>query len=179
MSKLVYPTKKPIEFKDHPKYRWDSKSTHVIVNDESETAKAYSADGKLLWKVPCLARGIYGPDWRIRNADTPPGLYTLGEVYRDYKLYGDRPAYDRTLIAYGWFSFDMIDLENQETGIGRAGIMIHGGGSNNGWPGAWAPHQKLWPTHGCVRMHNEDLFKYLLPRYDLGRVFVSVIQDAP
>jgi len=168
----VGPKKRPQDF------GFKQGDTHLIVNDIVETAKAYSFDGKLLWEVPCLARG-QGADneWKRTNTDTPPGLYKLGTIYRDYDSAGPAPAYDRTLMAYGWYSFDMVELENQEAGNGRAGIMIHGGGSANGWPGAWQPRHPLCTTHGCVRMYNADLRDKLLPLADQGTVFVSVYQE--
>ncbi|MGL6134628.1 MAG: L,D-transpeptidase, partial [Prochlorococcaceae cyanobacterium] len=79
--------------------------------------------------------------------------------------------------AYGWFSFDMIELEGQKSSIGRAGIMLHGGGTANGWPGAWAPQQKLLPTRGCVRVHNVVLRDKVLPLYEQGTVYVGVFQE--
>lgn len=152
--------------------------SHILVNDVSETAKAFSFDGKLLWTIPCLARG-QGSDteYRLRGTDTPPGLYKIGAIYRDYDRVGSSPAYDRTLMAYGWYSFDFIELENQESKHGRAGIMLHGGGSANGWPGAWAPRQQLLPTLGCCRAYNIDLRDKVLPLTRTGTVFVSVFQE--
>jgi len=132
----------------------------------------------LLWKAPCLARG-QGPDndWRTRNSDTPPGLYVIGRIYKDYEQYGSSPARSATLQSYGWYSFDLEELENQEAKHGRAGIMIHGGGTACGWPGAWAPRQQLHATHGCIRMHNIDLRDKVLPLTQKGRVFVGVFQE--
>lgn len=169
----VGPNKKPHEF------GFFDEDSHLIVNDIVETCKAYNRQGRLLWEVPCLARGQYDDKtWNIVNSDTPPGLYKVGKVYRDYEVYGDRPAFDRTLMAYGWYSLDLVDLEKQEERYGRAGIMIHGGGSGNGWPGAWEPYQKLFPTHGCIRMYNTDLAKKVLPLVNKGTVYVSVYQEA-
>ena len=86
--------------------------------------------------------------------------------------------YDRTLLAYGWAFYDLIELENQEAGNGRAGIGIHGGASALGWPGAWAPNQALVPTWGCVRCRNSDLIHKILPLYKQGTVFCSVWQES-
>ena len=55
--------------------------------------------------------------------------------------------------------------------------MIHGGGSACGWPGAWNPLQTLYFTHGCVRLHNQDLRDKVLPLTKQGTLFVSVYQD--
>jgi hypothetical protein len=169
---MIGPKKKPQEF------GFKKGDTHLIVNDITEKVKAYDFDGKLLWELPALARG-QGSDYefKLSNTDTPPGLYKIGTIYKDYEKVGANPAYDRTLMAYGWYSFDLVELENQEAKYGRAGIMIHGGGSACGWPGAWAPKQKLFSTHGCVRMHNQDLRDKLLPLTKTGAVYVSVFQE--
>lgn len=169
---MIGPKKRPQDF------GFKKGDSHLIVNDAIETMKAFSFEGKLLWEIPCLARGQYSDfEWKIKNSDTPPGAYKIGTIYKDYERVGDKPAYDRTLMAYGWYSFDMVELENQEAGHGRAGIMVHGGGSANGWPGAWAPRQPLVPTHGCVRCHNIDLHDKILPLTKQGTVYISVFQE--
>ena len=168
---MISPKKKPQDF------GFKKGDTHIIVNDISETAKAFSFEGKLLWEVPALARG-QGSDFefKLRNTDTPPGLYKLGTVYKDYEK-DPTPPYDRTLMAFGWYSFDMVELENQENKYGRAGIMIHGGGSACGWRKCWDPYQPLYATHGCIRMHNQDLRDKVLPLTKTGTVYVSVYQE--
>ena len=170
--KMIGPTKKPQDFGFKPG------DHHLIVNDVTETIKAYNHEGKLLWELPALARG-QGSDfeYKLTNTDTPPGLYRIGTVYRDYERVGKSPSFDRTLMAYGWYSFDLEELENQERRYGRAGIMIHGGGSACGWPGAWQPIQPLYATHGCVRMHNQHLREKLYPLTVTGKVYVSVYQE--
>ena len=169
---MIGPKKKPQDFGFKPG------DHHLIVNDITETIKAFNFEGKLLWELPCLARG-QGSDfeYKLTNTDTPPGLYRIGAIYRDYERVGAKPSFDRTLMAYGWYSFDLEELENQERKYGRAGIMIHGGGSACGWPGAWAPMQKLFATHGCVRMHNQHLREKLFPLTTTGTVYVSVYQE--
>lgn len=152
--------------------------SYLLVNDRDQDVEAYDHTGKLLWKAPGLARG-QGPDsdWRTRNSDTPPGLYVIGKIHRDYEQYGPSPAKTDELMSYGWYSFDLEELENQEAKHGRAGIMLHGGGSACGWPGAWAPRQQLFSTYGCVRMHNIDLRDKVLPLTRKGRVYVGVFQE--
>lgn len=146
---------------------------HLIINDRVNTCKAYSHGGSLLWEVPALARGQYGDDvWWLTGSDTPPGLYKVGAIYRDY----DNPPDIRTREMYGWYSLDLIDLEGQEAKHGRGGIMIHGGGSALGYPNCWAPYQRLLPTLGCVRMHNADLRDKVVPLAQSGRIYVSVYQ---
>ena len=169
---LIGPQKRPQDF------GFKACDHHLIVNDAMETMKAFSFEGKLLWEIPCLARG-QGSDfeWKTKNSDRPPGIYKVGAVYRDYEKVGANPAYDRTLMAYGWYSLDLVELENQEAKHGRAGIMLHSGGSACGWPGAWAPRQALFPTHGCVRCHNIDLRDKVMPLVGKGTIFVSVFQE--
>jgi hypothetical protein len=169
---LIGPKKRPQDF------GFKAGDSHLIVNDAIETMKAFSFEGKLLWEIPCVARGQYSDyEWKVNKSDTPPGLYKLGQLYNDYALHGNKAPYDRTLMAYGWAFYDMIDLEGQETGIGRAGIGLHGGGSALGWPGAWAPQQPLVATHGCCRIHNSALVDKVLPLYRKGTVFLSVFQE--
>ena len=175
MATLIGPTKTPQDFGFQPG------DHHVIVNDVTGKAKAYNSDGKVVWTIAVRAQGTAGPDWRDRNADTPPGLYRLGKVYKDWDQYGANADYDRTLMSFGWYSFDMIGLEGQEgPDAFRDGIMWHGGGSALGWPGAWLSRAAWLPvSHGCLRSHNEDLRDKLLVLYKKGRVYVSVYQDAP
>lgn len=165
---LIGPKKKPQDFVK-PGQDW----FHIVVNDPTATAKAFDRNGVKLWEVAALARG-QDDRWSVRRGDTPPGLYKVGEIYPDYEIPGS-PL--ETLRSYGWYSFDLIDLEDQESKVGRSGIMLHGGGSACGWPGAWEPRQPLHPTHGCIRMHNIDLRDRVLPLARQGRVFVSVWQD--
>lgn len=170
---MTSPRKTPWEF------GFADGDTHMVVNGLSEEAKFYDRGGNLLYKCPALCAG-QSPNWKVHRGDTPPGLYRLGEIWRDYSASapGFVPFFDSTLRSYGWFTFDMVDLEGNEDGYGRAGIAIHGGGSANGWPGAWEPRQPLHPTHGCIRMHNDDLLRKVVPRYEMGKVFVSVYQGA-
>lgn len=168
---LVGPKEKPQDFG----MGWND--FHLVVNDQAETATLFRGDGQLIKRMPALARG-QGSDkvWNQRFSDTPPGLYLAGQLYRDYEK-PVRPG-DRTLQAYGWYSIDLVDLEGQERNNGRSGIMIHGGGSQLGWPRAWDPYQTLMPTLGCIRMHNADLRDHVVPCLEQGQLFVSVYQEA-
>lgn len=149
--------------------------SYLLVNDRDGDMEAFDHAGAQLWRIPCLARGVGGSNWRRRNSDTPPGLYKIGQIYRDYDRDPSPPCTDDAM-AYGWYSFDLVELENQEAVNGRAGIMIHGGGSACGWPGAWAPRQALHPTLGCIRCCNEDLRK-ILDLCSQGTVYVGVFQE--
>jgi len=160
-------------------YGYKPGDAHLVANAQSKTIKAFDFEGKLLWEKPCLAMG-QDPKWWVKGGDCPPGVWKLDEsqIYDDYSRVGSNPAFDRTLRCYGWVSVDMYDLEGREDDNGRSGLMVHGGGSGAGWPGAWAPYQPLLPTLGCLRMHNKDLVDYLLPLLqNYATVFLSVYQD--
>jgi hypothetical protein len=151
--------------------------SYLLINDRDRDMEAYDHSGKLLWKAPALARGQGATNvWNQKNSDTPPGLYRLGQLYADYDQNPNPPQSDDAM-AYGWYSFDMVELEGQEAANGRAGIMLHGGGSACGWPGAWSPRQTLHPTLGCIRAHNIDLRDKVLPLYRQGTVYVGVFQE--
>ncbi len=169
---MVGPSKTPQDF------GFTVSDSHVVVNDGSETAKAYNSSGALLWEIPCLARGQGRENqYKETSTDTPPGIYRIAKkVYRDYEQ-DPATSYSTDRCSYGWYSFDLEDLEMQERRFGRAGIMVHGGGTACGWPGAWAPLQPLHPTLGCVRLHNQDLRDKLLPLVEKGTVYVSVYQE--
>ena len=151
--------------------------SYLLVNDRDQDMEAFDHSGRLLWKVQCLARGQGADnDWTHTSTDTPPGLYKLGQLYPDYEQNPNPPCSD-TAMGYGWYSFDLEELEGQEVAAGRAGIMLHGGGSACGWPGAWAAQQPLHPTLGCIRIHNADLRDKVLPLYRQGTVYVGVFQE--
>lgn len=151
--------------------------SYLLVNDRDQDMEAYDHGGKFLWRIPCLARGRgIDNEWRRRNSDTPPGLYRIGQVYKDYDR-NPNPAQSDEAMAYGWYSFDMIEMEGQEARNGRAGIMLHGGGTACGWPGAWAPMQSLHPTLGCIRAHNVHLRDLVLPLTRKGTVYIGVFQE--
>lgn len=140
---------------------------HLVMSDVTEQMSAFDSNGKKLWTIPALAKGVNGEDWRYTGADTPPGIYKLGVVYRDIETGNLDPA-------YGWYTFDMEDLEGQETDNGRSGICLHGGGSAA--PDPQHPYQPLLPTYGCVRVHNQDLRDRILPLYEQSTVYLSVHQ---
>lgn len=149
--------------------------SYLLVNDRDCDMEAYDHTGKLLWKIPCLASGQHS-NWKKTGGDTPPGLYRIGQIYNDYENDKNPPQSD-TAQSYGWISFDLVELENQEAVNGRAGIMIHGGGTACGWPGAWEPEQELYPTLGCVRVQNIDCRDKILPLCKSGAVYVGVFQQ--
>jgi len=154
---------------------------HLVADDRRQVMTAFTHNGKRLWSIPCLCRGQAGDtEWKATGSDTPPGLYKVGKIYRDYEK-DPTAKFSKDRQSYGWYSFDLEGLEGQEgpnSKHGRDGIMIHGGGSACGWPGAWAPRQTLYPTLGCIRLHNVDLRERVLPLAGMGTIWVSVLQEA-
>lgn len=103
------------------------------------------------WSIPARGYGANGPGWWMVGGDTPPGRYRLGDIHRI-------PENDPQAQAFGPLAIDLIEMEGQETKNGRAGIMIHGGGS--GLENAYSSPRQGWVvTHGCVRCQNEDVQK--------------------
>lgn len=155
---------------------------HLVADDRRQIMAAFTHDGTRLWSIPCLCRGQAGESqWKTTGSDTPPGLYKIGKIYRDYEQ-DPSPRFTADRRSFGWYSFDLEGQEGQEGPSSkphRDGIMIHGGGTACGWPGAWAPRQTLHPTLGCIRCHNTDLRDRILPLLGLGTVWVSVLQEAP
>lgn len=163
--------------------RFKAGDHHLIANDINQTITAYNSNGVKLWTVPALCRGQgLEAEWGRTGEDTPPGLYKINKlgIYKDYETSASTNYRTANRCAYGWYSFDLEGLEGQEGPNSRPyrdGIMIHGGGSACGWPGAWEPKQALHPTLGCIRMHNVDL-RRILPLLDQGTIYVSVLQEA-
>lgn len=149
------------------KARMKAGDVHVIVDRSERTAKAFAKDGSLLFAIPALAWG-QSENWHQPNGDTPPGLYKCGLIY---DTRGEAP--------YGPFCIDLVDLENQETGNGRAGISWHGGGS--ACPDPFADFQPLLPTHGCVRSHNAHIVHKVEPMarkaQSAGRTVYVTVQE--
>jgi len=138
---------------------------HLICNDwekryESEM-KCYKADGSLLWTIPCLAKGLIA-DYSQKRGDTPPGLYVLSRLIVTQP---DEPK--QVWNAYGKFFWDMSPGSGAEEKYGRSGCGIHGGGTLAPMP--LAPYQELKATHGCIRLHNADLEKRILPIWEETR----------
>jgi hypothetical protein len=156
---------------------------HLIANDVNETLTAWTHDGRRLWRIPCLCRGQgREAEWNRTGTDTPPGLYRINPkgVHRDYEQ-DPTAAFTPDRRAYGWYSFPLEGMEGQvgpKSRPYRDGIMVHGGGTACGFPGAWNPRQQLHPTLGCIRLHNQDLRDRILPLLDLGTVWISVLQEA-
>ena len=128
---------------------------HIVISHSKRTAKAFDSNGKMLWKTVALTDGV-NDDVDLPGGDTPMGLWKCGQVMQTTSA---EPKH--IWNSYGLWFIDLIDLEGQETGRGRAGIGMHGGGT--GLYNPLADEQPLIMTHGCVRWKNGDLKKLLVP----------------
>ena len=97
-------------------------------------------ESKPRWTVSARGYGANGPGWQWQGGDTPPGRYRLGTVYVISEA--EKPI-------FGSYCIDLIDLENQETGIGRSGISLHAG------------RTPYTPTMGCIRVSETSLDRIL------------------
>jgi hypothetical protein len=150
---------------------------HIVVSDSESKQESemqiYSADGKLLYRLRCLAKGQHA-DYKIPKGDTPPGLYKLGQLHETQQSEGWH-----IWRSFGKYFLDMEGQEQNEEKYGRAGCGVHGGGS--GCANPLAPDQGLLPTHGCVRVLNRDMEQVIVPLYrktrsNGGTVWMTVHQ---
>lgn len=145
----------------------------VLVDANKHVMKCFDYNGNLKWRVEARCDGVYGPGYNVQGGDTPPGLYEIGLITES------QPEEPRSVWnAFGKYFCDLVELENQEASRGRAGCGVHGGGSAS--PNPLAPRQGWYPTHGCIRLQNEDLEKIFVPmckfvKKNKGKVYVEVI----
>jgi RHS repeat-associated protein len=101
-----------------------------------------------------LAAGAGGRDRGTHNADTPFGVYKR----RGTATQGGTSD-DNLGDAYGTGKVLMDPIAGEVAASGRAGILIHGGGTSVRTHGGdpFADAQPLYPTHGCVRLRNFDV----------------------
>lgn len=128
-----------------------SGDVHAVIDGGS--MGVFNRKGTLLWRCQARTDGVEGPSVDVVGGDTPPGLYRAGVV-----IWTKRSEPDRTWRAYGHVFVDLEEQEDQEVSRGRAGVGVHGGGSVLGNP--LADRQGWAPTHGCVRLQNEDARRF-------------------
>lgn len=134
---------------------------HIIANlgsnrDIPGTLKVYDEQGKLvLSPVKALGRGTNLPSngndhtkQLMRNADTPSGVAKCRLIGPGASLNSYGPT-DRVHL-YEAISGNFKEAEK----AGRSEILIHGGKPRSTPSDKWYP---LHPTHGCIRLSNEDM----------------------
>ena len=123
----------------------------VVISNRTSDLNLYSDQGTKISEYHGLARGTAGTDRMVTNADTPFGRY----LYSSSQGGTDK---SRLGASYGTGKINMTPDAGEALDSGRTGVAIHGGGSNPKLvPDPYAGDQTLISTHGCVRLHNDDV----------------------
>ena len=140
-SPYIYVLNNPINRVD-PTGEWSI--VVVVKNDRTANLILFDLNGKYVKSYSALAKGVTR-NRMITNGDTPHGLYKITGWIVPGK---NQPASRRR--SYGpnpRLKIKGIKGEAKESG--RTLLRVHGGDkSENG---------KLRPTHGCIRLSNEDI----------------------
>jgi hypothetical protein len=123
---------------------------HFVVNANTRRLKCFDASGHLRWMAEAHCNGTNG-SYNVFQGDTPPGLYKCG-------LPDDVLPTDSDKASFGPWFVPLIEMEGQMSRRGRSGIGVHGGGSGLADP-FYALRQGWVPTHGCIRLQNEDVIR--------------------
>ena len=125
---------------------------HFVVNAKSKRLKCFDSNGKMKWMVEAHCEGTNG-HYSVFQGNTPPGLYKCGNPDDVLPTDGDKNSFGP------WF-VPLIEQEGQMSRYGRDGIGVHGGGSGLTNP-YYAPKQGWMVTHGCIRVQNDDLIRFV------------------
>lgn len=119
---------------------------HFIYSRSTNRLKAFDYRGGQLLDVECRNRTV-NDGTLARWGNCPPGTFVL------------EPPVPKNTVPFGAWFIGLADwAECHEMSVhGRSGIGIHGGGT--GLSNPFAPQQSPpWvPTHGCLRVCNQDL----------------------
>ncbi|NPV92602.1 MAG: L,D-transpeptidase [Firmicutes bacterium] len=98
----------------------------------------YDKNGGVVFSARCLGRSEYNTPMNVTYGNTPTGVYLgrLGRVRSSAYSYGP------------YQTVDLVGVAGIAKTSRRTGILIHGGA-----PG---PGGSLRPSHGCVRLSNQD-----------------------
>jgi hypothetical protein len=116
---------------------------HLIFDSASGHAKLFRKDGLLYLDFPMRDAAVHGPGFGHWGR-CPRGVFRLGAPVNT-----EDPA-------LGDFFTPIMGTESYH----RFGIGIHGGGTGCAEP--FADKQGWVPTHGCLRVQNEDNRKLVL-----------------
>lgn len=159
---------------------------HLVFSRQSRQLKVFSSDGSL-WKSFEASGAATGPDQSGDRDDPPYGFkYPIEPGHYVLEAPEPVPDDDDARRSQGRWHFPIDDLTDNVVEVlvnahrakrvgdkleiggallktgglerwGRSEILIHGGGWNLGSRHSQDPHQTLCRTHGCTRMHNDDL----------------------
>ncbi|WP_019913881.1 L,D-transpeptidase family protein [Paenibacillus sp. HW567] len=112
--------------------------------------KMYNDSGALVFgPKQCLARSEFNTAWNVINGCTPTGVYTA-------TIEGPMSPTTDNIRSYGKQKYVVMDPVSGDAltakQMGRSGLWIHGGAAAD--PGAI--NYPLRPTHGCVRLSEDD-----------------------
>lgn len=131
--------------KRYPEVPLEEGDLHLVFDDTQNACKLFKKVEKGgEWLYSCSMRNDTVRRWFGRWGACPRGVFLLGAPSAVHApAFGD------------WFTplFDTKKGGPMEKG-GRVGIGIHGGGS--GLANPYARRQGWKPTHGCLRVQNED-----------------------
>ena len=149
---------------------------HLVFNGQSRLLKLFISgaanlgipDG-LRHTVPCHDVGVndqyvtQGQDVYGNHCKCPPGEYGLAApmACATRNADGSVTKHNDDDAAYGCWFIPLVDTHGNEAEHGRAGIGIHGGGSD--LPDPFALHQGWEYTFGCLRCQNADLEQIVVP----------------
>ncbi|MEW4428902.1 L,D-transpeptidase [Paenibacillus pabuli] len=155
---------------------------HIIANfsknrDYKGILKVYNNIGELIFgPKEALGRGLNDPknrndhtNWMLQNADIPTGVaktivYDKGGSFSSYGPH-------KRIWLYEAVNGNFLIAEKN----GRREIMIHGGDPLATSSLTWYP---LRPTHGCIRLSNDDqkkLIDVLVKNGSVGKITVNEI----
>jgi hypothetical protein len=145
---------------------------HIMISHSWHSMKIFDGHGNLLLKSVALTSGTGGGVDSV-GGDTPFGDYQMTS-----EAVETAPDDHANMAVYGPWFLGLWDMEGQESSRGRAGIGMHCGRQGAyAYPGA-GPHE-LEPTHGCIRVLEEDMVNTIVPlRHKTlvagGRVIITV-----
>lgn len=138
---------------------------HFVFDNDTDLLKGYDCHGREFFRAECRNVAV-GGDGFGHFGRCPRGDYEVGSPIRK----GTAPfgEWFVPLLDYG-AHHTMAEFE-------RSGIGVHGGGS--GLANPFSAHQGWVPTHGCLRLQNSELSRFVLwvrqAQAKGGKVYVSV-----
>lgn len=137
---------------------------HVVVSRKEGMLKFFAEDGTEIFTCPAGTAAVNSGE--AHDGQCPLGDYLLGhpEVVTPPE------------VAYGFWFTPLIDYQGLWNLHHRAGIGIHGGGSDQ--PNPLADDQGLEETFGCIRLLNKDnkVFVTLVQHYQAIKQIISTLR---
>lgn len=134
----------------------DIKLTVLLSQNRDESGLLYVSEmrsGKVLAVYEALGRGSRGggDTQFLKNGNTPTGLYAVEKI---------EPTANWNQSSYGPSGALVLRaVSGVAVSSGRRGILVHGGSlvSQGSKAAKFRMIGGLKPTHGCIRLRNEDI----------------------